>query len=249
MQDQEVQEIVRRDSIRNGYNTAQGGSIGTAKELTVDGCTFPSYVSAAAHYGVDPKVMVMRLGRLKWTPEESVGLIAKDWQGKEIPVTVGGVTYPSINQAAEAYKIKYKLVHERVKRRGWTIEQALEIVDAPDSSRFAGISVSAFGLSFKSCGECAKHHGIKAPSLLKRLTEKQESIEEAIRYLQSKPKAGPQPKPISAFGVTYKSVTELASQLGISVKSIRNRMRLKDQTLEEAITKLQSFHKKMRSVS
>ena len=244
LQDQEVQEIVRRDSIRNGYNTAQGGSIGTAKELTVDGRTFPSYVSAAAYYGVDPQVMVMRLGRLKWTPEESVGLVAKDWQGKEIPVTVAGVTYPSINQAAEAYKIKYKLVHERVKRRGWTIEQALEIVDAPDSRRFAGISVSAFGLTFKSYGECAKHYDIKAPSLLKRLTEKQESIEVAIRHLQSKPKSGGQPKPISAFGVAYPSITELAAQLGLNVKSIRNRMSLKGQTLEEAITKLESLRRK-----
>lgn len=245
----EVQEIVRRDSIRNGYNTAQGGSIGTAKELTVDGRTFPSYVSAAAHYGVDPQVMAMRLGRLKWTPEESVGLVAKGWVGKAIPVTVADVVYPSMHQAAEAYKINYKLVHERVRRRGWTIEQALQISDAPDSSRFAGIGVSAFGLTFKSYGECTKHFGIKAPSLLKRLTEKQESIEEAIRYLQSKPKTGAQPKPISAFGVTYKSTTELAAQLGLSVKSIRNRMLLKRQTLEEAITKLQSFHKKTRPVS
>ena len=249
LQDKEVQEIVRRDSIRNGYNTAQGGSIGTAKELTVDGCTFPSYVSAAAHYGVDPQVMAMRLGRLKWTPEESVGLVAKGWVGKAIPVTVADVIYPSMHQAAEAYKINYKLVHERVRKRGWTIEQALQISDAPDSGRFAGIGVSAFGLTFKSYGECAKHFGIKAPSLLKRLMEKQERIEEAIRYLQSKPKTGAQPKPISAFGVTYKSTTELAAQLGLSVKSIRNRMLLKRQTLEEAITKLQSFHKKTRPVS
>ena len=248
LQDQEVQEIVRRNSIRNGYNTAQGGSIGTAKELTVDGRTFPSYVSAAAHYGVDVQVMVVRLGRLKWTPEESVGLVAKDWVGKEIPVTVAGVTYPSINQAAKAYKINYKLVHERIKRRGWTLEQALEVLDAPDSSRFAGISVSAFGLTFKSYGGCAKHYGIKTPSLLKRLAEKQESIEEVIRHLQSKPKAGGQPKPISAFGVAYSSMMELAGRLSLNVKSIRNRMASKGQSLEEAIAKLQSLDRKSRTV-
>ena len=79
---------------------------------------------------------------------------------------------------------------------------------------------------------------------MKRLAEQQESIEEAIRHLQSKPTAGAQSKSISAFGVAYPSITKLAMQLGLSVNSIRNRMRLKGQTLEEAITKLQSFHKK-----
>jgi hypothetical protein len=243
LQDLEVQEIVRRDSIRNGYNTAQGGSIGTGKELTVGGYTFSSYVSAAEHFGVDPQVMSLWLGRLKWTPEESVGLVAKDWVGKEIPVIVAGVAYPSIRQAAEAYKINYKLVHERINRRGWTLERALEIEIAPDSARFAGISVLVFGLAFKSYGECAKHYGIKAPSLLKRLTENRESIEEAIRHLQSKPKAGGQPKPVTAFGVSYPSITELAVQLGLKVKSIRNRMSLKGQSLEETIAKLQSLRK------
>lgn len=244
LQDQEVREIVRRDSIRNGYNTAQGGSIGTGKQLTVAGQTFPSYLAAAAHFGVDPQVMAMRLGRLKWTPEESVGLVAKEWVGKEIPVCVARVTYPSINQAAAAHNIDYKLVHERLKRRGWTIEQAFGISNAPDSSRFAGISVSAFGLIFKSYGECARHYGIKAPSLLKRLTEKQESIEVAIRHLQSKPKAGSQPKPISAFGISYTSMTELAEQLGLNVNSVRNRMGSKGQSLEDAISALQGTNRK-----
>ena len=242
LQDQEIREIVERDSIRNGYNTAQGGSIGTAKELTIDGRRFPSYVSAAAFYGLDPRVMAMRLGRLKWTPEEAVGLVAKKWVGKEITVCVAGVIYPSINQAAAAHKIAYKLVHERVRRRGWSIEQALEISDAPESSRFAGISVSAFELIFKSYSECAKHYGIKTPSLLKRLTEKQESIEVAIRHLQSKPKAGSKSKPISAFGISYASMTELAAKLGLNVKSIRNRMRSNGQSLEDAINILRGIN-------
>jgi hypothetical protein len=247
LQDLEVQEIDRRDSIRNGYNTAQGGSIGSGKKLTVGGHTFSSYISAAEHYSIDPHVMALRLGRLKWTPEESVGLTAKDWVGKEIPVTVAGITHPSIKQAAEAYNIKYKLVHERINRRGWTLEQALEIEAAPNSARFAGVSVSAFGLNFKSYGECAKHYGIKAPSLLKRMNEKQENIEEAIRHLKAKPKAGGQPKPVTAFGVTYMSIKDLGFHLGLNVRSIRNRMSLKGQSLEEAIVKLQSLGRKTES--
>lgn len=246
LQDQEVQEIVRRDSIRNGYNTAQGGSIGTGKQLTVDGRTFPSYLSAATHFGVDPQVMALRIGRLKWTPEEAVGLVEKDWVGKEISVVVADKRYPSIKQAAEAHNVNYKLVHERIKRRGWTLEQALGISNAPDSSRFAGKAVAAFGLVFSSYGECSRHFGINASSLLVRLVEKQESIEAAILHLQSKPKGGAQPKPVIAFGNSYTSIAELAEKLSLSVNSIRNRMSLKGQSIEEAISALQDKKGKSR---
>jgi hypothetical protein len=80
-----------------------------------------------------------------------------------------------------------------------------------------------------------------------RLTKQQESIEEAVRHLQSKPKAGAQPKPISAFGITYPSIKDLAAQLGLNVSSIRNRMSLKGQSLEEAVAKLQSIRKTLGS--
>lgn len=240
----EVEEIVKRDSIRNGYNTAQGGSLGTVKKIQISGITFPSYLSAAAHFGVDPHVMALRLGRLKWTPEQAVGIENRGWVGKEIPLTVAGVVYPSILQAAEAYGVKYKLVYERMKKRGWTTEQALGISSPPSSIRYTGINVSAFDQDFKSYEACAKYHGITAVSLIKRIAEKHETTEDAIRHLQSNPKSGAKPKAVSVLGVTYPSIKELSAQLGLSVHSIRNRMRTKSQTLEEAVGQLQSHRKK-----
>lgn len=171
LQDQEVREIVRRDSIRNGYNTAQGGSIGTGKQLTIADRTFPSYLAAAAYYSVDPQVMAIRLGRLKWTPEESVGLVAKDWVGKEIPVTVAGTTYPSLRQAALALDCSYKLVHERFKSKGWTLEQSLGVDPPPRSAMFAGVTLTLRGEQFDSIADAARSVGIKPSAFAKLLRE------------------------------------------------------------------------------
>ena len=77
LQELEVLEIAKRDSIRNGYNTALGGSIGTSKAITIAGKTYQSYAGAAEAHGVDPVVFGLRVSRLKWTPEEAAGIAAK----------------------------------------------------------------------------------------------------------------------------------------------------------------------------
>ncbi len=53
LQEQEISEIARRNTVDIGYNTALGGSIGTGKTIVVDGDKFPSQAAAAAFYGVD----------------------------------------------------------------------------------------------------------------------------------------------------------------------------------------------------
>ncbi len=169
LQDQEVQEIVRRDSISNGYNTAQGGSIGTAKHITIAGRTFPSHVSAAAHYSIVPEVFILRLTRLKWTPEEAAGLVKRSGMGIDIPVTVEGVTYPNISQVAAAYGLSPASVHDKYRSRGWTIEQSLGIAPPPDSAKYAGMTVTLNGRQFGSIAEAAKAVGINPESFRKRL--------------------------------------------------------------------------------
>lgn len=43
----EIQEIARRNTIRKGYNTAQGGGLSTSKSLVVAGVSYPSIAAAA----------------------------------------------------------------------------------------------------------------------------------------------------------------------------------------------------------
>ena len=60
LQRQEVAEITRRDTIRTGYNTGLGGSIGTSKEIRIGDRVFPSRNAAAVHFGIDVGVFNLR---------------------------------------------------------------------------------------------------------------------------------------------------------------------------------------------
>ncbi len=137
LQQQEVLEIERRDCIRNGYNTAKGGSIGTSKSLTVAGKVYPSYAMAAIAYSIDPTVFALRVGRLKWTPEEAAGLVPRDKYGVSEEVMVEGKTYPNLRAAAHAYGVVYGTAWDRYRKKGWTIEQSLGVQPSPSKARKA----------------------------------------------------------------------------------------------------------------
>jgi hypothetical protein len=169
LQRQEVNEIKLRDTIRNGYNTAKGGAVGTSKEIVIGDAVFPSYAAAAEAYGVDPAVFSMRLTRLGWSPEEAAGLVEKNWEGKEKPVSLNGTEYPSLSSAARAHGVDYKLLHNRVHARGWTLEQAAGLSPAPDSHKFSGEPVEVQGKRYKSIGEAARALGVNVESFRKRI--------------------------------------------------------------------------------
>jgi hypothetical protein len=61
IQQQEVDEIVRRDTVRKGYNSAWGGSIGTSKKILIDGTAFQSRAAAAEYFYVDATVFNPRV--------------------------------------------------------------------------------------------------------------------------------------------------------------------------------------------
>lgn len=185
LQQLEVAEIAKRDSIRTGYNTAQGGSLGTTKEIIIEGKTFPSYAMAAEVFGVDPSVLSIRLTRLSWSPEEAVGLVPRDWESKEVAVTVEGRTHVSIKRAAEFYGKSYGTVHNRYRARGWTLEQALDIVPPPESSKYGGIGLVAFGKTYDSFVEAGRALGVNPESFRKRIQSGM-TPEEAYRSARKK---------------------------------------------------------------
>jgi hypothetical protein len=240
LQQQEIDEINKRNSIENGYNVSPGGSIGTPERVTVGGMVFPSRGAAAEYFGIDVGVFNLRLGRLKWTPEQAAEIEPRPKAYRE-KIAVNGKEYPSLFQAAIEHGLNYQLVWDRLKSKGWTIEQALGLAPAPDTAKYQGIHLSAFGQAFASYAECARHFGIKPESLRKRVVDFDDSLEGAIRYLQKKPKTGKQNQPVEAFGESFGSITKLAEHYGISVHSLRNRMRYQKQPLEEAIRYLQEF--------
>jgi hypothetical protein len=179
LQEQEIQEIARRDTTKNGYNSAIGGAVGITKPITIQGKRFGSHAQAAEHYGVDVSVFNLRVSRLKWTPEQAAGIEERSWKGKEVEVVVNGTKYPSIRQAASALGKDFRKVYDRYSEKGWTLEQALDLAPPPDTIKATGLELIAFGIAYKSITKAAEAHGINPESLRRRLV-RGESPEQAI---------------------------------------------------------------------
>ncbi len=171
LQQQEIDEISARNSLIAGYNSAIGGAVGITKAITVDGKKFPSQAQAAEFYGIDVSVFNLRITRLKWTPEEAAGLINREWSGKDVAVTVNGIHFSSIRQAAIAYGKDFRKIYDRYSEKGWSIEQALDLEDPPDTVKFRGKSVTIFGVNYKSIAEAAQAHNINSESLRRRISD------------------------------------------------------------------------------
>jgi hypothetical protein len=243
LQQQEIEEITKRNTIKDGYNVSPGGSIGTPDRIIVGGMTFPSRGAAAEYFGIDPTVFNIRLGRLKWTPEQAAEIEPRGKYSRN-KLQVAGTKYASIKQATEELGLDYKLVWGRIKTNGWTVEQALGLAEPPETAKYQGVKLVAFGETFTSFAHCANRFGVKGESLRNRVVDLGDSLEDAIKHLQQKPKAGAQPIPVSAFGNTYESITKLAEHFGLSVYSLRNRVRYQGQSLEDAIKYLQGLKEK-----
>lgn len=184
LQDLEINEIAKRDCINNGYNTAYGGSLGTSKQITVDGRTFPSFAQAAEHYGIDVSVFSLRITRLKWTPEEAVGLKERNWSGKSKSIKVDDIEFTSIRQAAIHFGKKVALVYARVEM-GWTPKQALDLESPPQTVKFTGKEIHAFGKTYKSIAAAAKDLRISAEPFRLRM-QKGLTAEEAFEQARIK---------------------------------------------------------------
>jgi hypothetical protein len=168
LQEQEYQEIKKRNTIENGYNTAEGGSLGTPNPIVVDGKEFISQLAAAEHYGVDPYNFNQRINKLGWTPEQAAGLDPEKQYGTVIEL--GGQQYSSISQACTVLGKNYKRVYARLKKHGWTLEQAFDLKPAPKPKKSSNSIriISSIG-EFESVGDASKVVGVKHPTITSRL--------------------------------------------------------------------------------
>ena len=137
LQDQEAHEIAKRGAIKNGYNVSPGGAIGTPTKVKVGNLRFPSRGAAAEYFGVSTAAFNLRISRLGWTPEQAAEIEPRGKYSRQ-KVSVGGTSYTSLKQAAEAHGLDYQLVWSRVHVRKWSIEAALGIADPPSESNPKG---------------------------------------------------------------------------------------------------------------
>jgi hypothetical protein len=182
LQEQEIIEIASRGTIENGYNVSPGGSIGTPESIKVGEQVFPSRSAAAEYFGIDPSVFNLRLSRLGWTPEQAAEIERPEKYARH-KLTVGGKTYPSLGRAAEAHGLAYQLVWSRLQDKGWTLEQALGVVPPPETVKYRGVPVLAFGVAYPSLDACAEANGVKPGSLWARVRKYGQTAEEGVLHL------------------------------------------------------------------
>ena len=103
-------------------------------KVAINDQQFPSIASASRHYGLNPELVRGRLGK-GWSIEEALETIKRkkkitNHNNKGKNVTVQGVEYKSIKEAALAHGFKPRFISNRVKR-GLSIEEALELKPFP----------------------------------------------------------------------------------------------------------------------
>ena len=111
LKQQEIDEVLKRDTFKNGYNTTLGGdTTSTPRQVTVEGKIFPTLTSAAAYYGINEAVIRSRLDIYGWTSEEAVEIAPRpsDWGPKSL--TIEGVEYSSLKDAAKALGKDYSKI-------------------------------------------------------------------------------------------------------------------------------------------
>ncbi len=183
LQQQEVEEIKRRGTQKNGYNISAGGEVGTSIAIKIGGVYYPSRSAAAAHFGIDASVFNLRLTRLGWTPEQAAEIGERRPYGRH-NLVASGQTFSSLQAAAKHFGVEYKLAFSRVTRGKWSVEEALEIEMRDPSRRFRGIKVVAFTKEYVSISQCARENKVSLQALYRRLNHHGEDVETAIKRIK-----------------------------------------------------------------
>jgi hypothetical protein len=140
---------------------------------------YSSLRKAAMAHGVDVNSVRHRMIRMKWTIEQALGLeppprppavLAFEHEGE-------AYRYSSIREAAKAHGLKEATVHKRLRKYGWSPQQALGLSHPPHTVEFMhNRSVYRYG----SVSAAARAHGLPVNRVLNRLVTGQWSITQAL---------------------------------------------------------------------
>ena len=151
--------------------------------------------------------------------------------GKYVSIEVEGRTFSTINSAAKHYGVSVSSFRNRL-QRGWTPEQAVDLVDPPEDYReqktFVPITVE--GKTFKCSTDAAKHYGIVLCTMRQRLN-KGFTPEQAVG-LKPAPKnrfLHPNMNNITIRGKTFDSERQaciyFSEKLGIKARTLKARLK------------------------
>lgn len=112
-----------------GYNQNRGGSFHLNNEpYIVDGEVYSSLASLAEAYDILEITMQKRMKTGHWSLEQACGIEPPPQiEISGIEIELEGVKFSSYQKACEHYALDKRIVHMRINRLGWSIEEAFEL--------------------------------------------------------------------------------------------------------------------------
>ena len=140
------------------------------------------------------------------------------------PVIVMGREFISLNAAARQLGVSEASVHQRMKRYGWTLEEALGVIGRSRKRHRIGKGFTVGEREFENFAEACEHHQLDAGAVRSRLKHGW-SLEEAFNLHPREEQRVPKGKAIEVAGVKYDSIANAARAYGIEASVLAGRIR------------------------
>jgi len=151
--------------------------------------------------------LIAKYGRLGIEPDGTLYNITAGGQGivgRGKPVTIAGILYSTMKEAADAYDINEFNLRRRLSK-GWTAEETVGLVDRPRTSK-RNKAVKINDIVYPSQEEACRTFGVSSAMVISRI-KRGWTIEEAYGVIKRLPK---QNRPITVDGLSFNSVKEAA---------------------------------------
>lgn len=231
--------------VPHGFNfTRGGGGLSLGRVIEVGGKRYRSIALAARAYAVPPRLITERLGR-GWSIDQAFGLVPEPpsvrSRGQRVTVIADGkkLTFKSLSAAAKHFGLSTEAVRQRVAKCGWSMEEALGIVQPRSRWAWKAITINIRGSkkSFRSVSQAAAAAGMDEKLIYGRL-KKGWTVDEAFGISQ---RQAPKPKGkacvVMVKGVRreYDSISDAAREQGLSLALVSSRVHNLGWTLEQAL--------------
>lgn len=139
------------------------------------------------------------------------------------PVEVIGSGFISWNAAARHFGVPEASVHQRMKRYGWTLEEALGIVERPRKRHKIGNGFTVATRVFFNFNEACGHYEVNEAAVRSRLKHGW-TVDEAFG-LSPRPARTSSGKSVEVADVFYESIAHAARVYGIDARVLAGRIR------------------------
>jgi hypothetical protein len=204
-----------------GYNLSLGGQLGSYLGINCElhGVQYPSISALARAYNVEPDRVKKRVFD-GWTLLEAVGLEKRNIYKRTNPIHVGDRDFNNFREAADYFKIPYKVVRAR-SSEGWSLEEIFEITTRDGLARRQRVYF-VNGNEYRSMKDLADAFHL-SPAVVSSRFSMGWTAEEAVG-LKTRPRFTNRPSPIVVDGVRYESKTEACRKLGIPFSRVNGRL-------------------------